>query len=186
MRHIATPFGERLLASDATEQSGPYMNGVWRTVLRALPSSFSPQTILVLGVGLGGNLPLLHKRFPQAQITAVEWDEHLLTKTQERHKFLRPWVEYHCGDAAKWIHDSSDRFDLVIVDLFTGKDVASCVRDDHFISALVQKTKAIVCINVYTHQDVLEKYDNAFSSVHRQARYYQTLVGMYERPLVAS
>lgn len=174
-------FGiERLLAEDKTQQSGAYMNGVWKTAFHALPSSYKPENIVFLGVGTGGALRVAAKRFPHAHITGIEWDPILCTLAQERLKKEKN-ITLIEAEAEIW-QKTMNTTDLTCIDLFTGSDVAPCVRDITFTTSLITKSK-ITFINVYTHTEILDQVDNAVAPLpHKRLQYYASTIGMYGSP----
>lgn len=174
-------FGiERLLAEDKTEQSGDYMNGLWKTGLRALPPSFAPKRMVFLGVGTGGALGITAKRFPTAHIIGVEWDPTLCELARER---LKKYANITLKEttAETWIK-TMEYTDIVFVDLFTGSDVAPCVRDIAFLRFIITRAQ-ITLINIYTHTDILDDVDNTVAPLPRKRiQYYASTIGMYGSP----
>lgn len=176
-------FGmERLLAQDKTQQSGTYMNGVWKTALHALPSSFKPTSIVFFGVGTGGALHILAKRFPQAHIVGIEWDSTLCNLARERLKKEKNIVILEV-EAENW-SKNMEYADLVCIDLFTGTNVAPCVRDITFTTTIMKKSH-IMYINVYTHTGILDEVDNNIARLPRKRlQYHASHIGMYGSPHV--
>jgi len=89
------------------------------TVLLFIPP---PQRILVLGTAAGSLLHYLRHYLPAASVTAVDIDAELVE--QLRHRKILPAagdrLSYVHADAAEFITDRDLRFDLVLVDVFTG------------------------------------------------------------------
>ncbi len=174
-------FGtERLLAQDHTEQSGPYMNGVWKTAFNALSRSSTPKTLTFFGVGAGGALRIAAKRFPQTKIIGIEWDPLLHALATEH---LSPYENITLveADAEAWIANMQHT-DISCIDLFTGSDVAPCVRNLTFIQKIITNSH-ITFINVYTHTDILDAVDKVVAPIpHKRLQYYATTLGMYGSP----
>lgn len=179
---IVKLFGrERLLSEDNTEQSGPYMNGVWKKAFSHLPKKFSPTTLLFLGVGTGGAIDIALRKFGTAHVTGIEWDETLCKEVSSR---LASFIEKGrltliCKDAAQWIQENTHSYDLVCGDLFTGTDIAPCMRDETFLTS-IKKIGRYTCINAYTHTDILDLLDT-HTQPNNATRftYYATTIGMY-------
>lgn len=174
-------FGtERLLAQDNVQQSGDYMNGVWKTTFSVIPKNFPVEHLVFLGVGLGGGLALAAKRFPNARITGIEWDPTLCTLAKERLNTF-PRITIIEQDAETWT-STMPNASITCVDLFTGADVAPCVRNETFITNIIARS-TLTCINVYTHQEILAHVDNAVADLPRKRlQYYASTIGLYGSP----
>jgi spermidine synthase len=171
-------FGtERLLAEDRVEQSGPYMNGLWKKALKTLPSPFTPKRIAFLGVGTGGALRIFAQRYPHAHITGIEWDSTLCKLAQERLQKEQniSIQEIAAEDWAK----TMNYYDILCVDLFTGAHVAPCVQDVHFLRYLITHAQ-VTFVNIYTHIDILDHVDKGIAELPRKRlQYYLSTIGMY-------
>jgi spermidine synthase len=178
---LLTLFGsERLLAEDHTEQSGSYMNSVWKTAFKVLPHAYTPRHITFFGVGTGGALRITAKRFPCAQIVGVDWDPTLCAIARERLQ-QEPRITIHHADAESWIK-TMKHTDISCVDLFTGSDVAPCVRNPTFLTHIINQSH-ITFINVYKHKEILDSVDNVIVPLpHKRLKYYTSLIGMYGSP----
>ncbi len=170
----------RLLAEDRTEQSGSYMNGVWKTAIKALKQAHCmPEHITFLGVGMGGGLLLCAQAFPKAKILGIDWDEHLLALAEKniKQRSLEQSITLRHQRAEDWAQETPHT-DLLCIDLFTGTSVAPCVRDASWQHQVAQKTSWIAW-NIFTHKDLLttsnfETFAKAFS-----ATYYLSTIGIY-------
>lgn len=171
-------FGtERLIAEDKTEQSGSYMNSVWNVACKAIPKKYIPTTITFFGVGLGGALAQTAKKFPNASVTGIEWDAQLLHMAQQR---LTPYPNITLceADAQIWVQ-TMPKTSVSCVDLFTGSNVAPCVRTPGFLETIIKQSE-ITLINVYKHTEILDNLDNTIAPMpHKRLKYYASLIGMY-------
>lgn len=174
-------FGiERLLAEDKTQQSGTYMDGVWKTGLRELPQTFTPKHIVFFGVGMGGGLRLAAKKYPKTRITGIDWDSTLCNLARERMKNHHT-ITIVEAQAETWA-SNMDYTDLAIVDLFTGSNVAPCVRDISFLRHIITRAQ-VTLINIFTHTNILDEVDNAVAPLPRKRlQYYASTIGMYGSP----
>lgn len=178
-------FGsERLLAEDRTEQSGSYMNSVWKVAFKAIPRKYKPETITFFGVGLGGALAQTAKKFPDTSLTGIEWDHTLFLLGQKKLKEY-PNIILKEADAETWIH-TMPKTDISCVDLFTGSDVAPCVRKEGFLEKIIENSQ-ITFINIYTHTEILDNVDNNIAPLpHKRLQYYASTIGMYGSPHLRS
>ena len=81
-----------------------------------------PERILVLGTAAGSLLHYLRHYLPRARITAVDIDAELVDRMLQL-QVLPPAgdsLEYVHADAASYIADAQEPFDLVLVDIFNG------------------------------------------------------------------
>ena len=82
----------------------------------------APRRVLMLGTAAGALLHFLRHYYPQADITAVDIDNDLITRLLDL-DILPPADErltYVCDDAARIIQNAGQCFDLVLVDVFNG------------------------------------------------------------------
>ncbi|MBI2326356.1 methyltransferase domain-containing protein [Candidatus Collierbacteria bacterium] len=65
-------------------QSGDIMVWIWSVAIKnLLPNNFSPENILILGLGGGSALFWLRRRFPKSHLTAVEIDPVMIEIAQK-------------------------------------------------------------------------------------------------------
>ncbi len=184
MRLVKLFGSERLLAEDRTEQSGSYMDSVWKTAFKALPKKYTPQTITFFGVGIGGALKLATKKFPSAKIIGIEWDPTLCTIAAERLAEEKNILLVE-ADAEEWITQMLPS-DISCVDLFTGLDVAPCVRNIDFLRKIISNSH-ITFINIYIHTEILDNVDKVVAPLpHKRLQYYTSTIGMYGSPHLRS
>lgn len=81
-----------------------------------------PQSILLLGTAAGSLVHFLRHHLPRAQLTAVDIDAELVEKMLQI-KILPAagnGLTYVCADASHYLASCESRFDLVLVDIFSG------------------------------------------------------------------
>lgn len=184
MRLVKLFGSERLLAEDNTEQSGSYMNSVWKTAFKTLPPKYTPQTITFFGVGTGGALKIATKKFPHTKIIGIEWDPVICAIATERltESTNITLIE---ADAERWV-EKMPASDISCVDLFTGSDVASCVRNINFLKKIINNSR-VTFINIYTHTKILDDVDKVVAPLpHKRLQYYASTIGMYGSPHLRS
>src|SRR5690348_7649727 len=92
-------FGRWSVIVQGYGESAPYMVGLWNHFLKKVPGA--AQRILVLGFGAGGNVKQLHRRFPNATITAIEWDPVMVEIAERFHMYPSKWKpQILIGDAS--------------------------------------------------------------------------------------
>ena len=103
-------------------------------------SRFKPETVLILGLGLGSVIQIVEKKSKKPlRITAVEIDEHVLylVNKYSSSKFKSP-VEYICADAYSFIIQNKRKFDLILFDIFIDDDIPSQFQTLSFARKLSQ------------------------------------------------
>lgn len=99
--------------------------GVWDVLM--LPALFYPkdsiQRVLVLGVGGGAVIHLLHRYIKPAEIIGVELNPVHIMLAKKYFGITKKLANLVQADAVKWLEDySGPPFDLIIEDLFGEKD----------------------------------------------------------------
>lgn len=124
-----------VLVGDAQESSG-YLVDMWRDALRRLPPHAHARRILMLGLAAGSCLPSLHRRFPNADITVVEWDPAMIAIFRDFGGPAAGRPDIIEGEAGETVKRLAGPYDLIIVDLFTGPATGSPVKDPAFYARL--------------------------------------------------
>lgn len=130
----ATLFSENLI------ESGRIMTQIWGKGLKnLLPRSFSPSSVLLLGLAGGSNAALISQKYPQAQIIGVDIDPVMIDIGRryfglDKVKNLTLVVE----DASEFVrHLPPDKvFDLVLLDCFIGENIPPKLESLSFITNL--------------------------------------------------
>lgn len=88
----------------------------------------------VLAIGLGsGALPRALKRVvPQAQVEAVELDPEVV-RLARAHLFLWKDIRVHVADARAFLEARSERWDLVLVDAYGGREIPPHLAGGDFL-----------------------------------------------------
>ena len=100
----------------------PVTRGVWDLLM--LPAFFYPQgtikRVLVMGVGGGAVIHLLHRYVRPEQITAIDMDATHLAIAKRFFKIKRSMASLVEADAVKWLQTyKGPPFDMIVEDLFT-------------------------------------------------------------------
>jgi hypothetical protein len=91
-----------------------------------------PAGALILGLGAGTIAHLLWQIAPDLPIVGVEQNQSVLDLGRERFGLDSPLLRAIHQDARAFVRDCRERFDLVIVDLFNGEELAPCVETGAF------------------------------------------------------
>ncbi len=138
---VVEEFGRPKLLVNGSPQSGHYIQGLWkgacRRFWRVFPSHV--RSILVLGVAGGTVIRLLQRQYPDAIIVGVEIDPTMLSVGKQYFNLHEsPSLRLIRSDARKFIRDKTKKeaYDLIVVDLFFGRDIPRFVGKPLFFRSL--------------------------------------------------
>jgi len=97
------------------------------------------RSVLVLGLGLGSIPFMLQKKYQfTGAIDCVEIDEAVIALAKKYYPKEGTWEKLHIihRDAGDFIPYNTNRYDLVAVDLFIGKDIPEQFHSTTFLQAL--------------------------------------------------
>lgn len=135
---IINEWGGLKLLVNGSRQSGPYIRKLWKKAFRAFhfESVQEIHSILVLGIGGGTVIELLSIRYPQAIITAIDIDQTMIDIAKKYFHLDRiPRLSIRCEDANRY-DSKRNHFDLIIIDLFIGREIPSFVETRAFSQRL--------------------------------------------------
>jgi len=95
-----------------------------------------PERVLMLGTAAGSLLHFLRHYYPEADITAVDIDVELVEKMLQM-EVLPPagaGLTYVYDDAARFILSCEQKYDLILVDVFTGAQSPSWLLEKKYIN----------------------------------------------------
>jgi len=147
-------------------QTSPYMDTLWKRALRLIPKRTPIKRVLLLGYGAGGTNRFVCRRFPNARITAIEWDPNMVTLAKEL-KLHEPGdlAELRIGDATEVVHQLHGTFDLIIFDLYNGKEPSPLLEDSVFLSRLrtLMEPDGFFLINAFGKPEAFKAVAKFFS-----------------------
>lgn len=144
-------YGAKKLLVNGSQQSGKYIRNLWKGAFKKFNIvRLNWKNILVLGVGGGTVIELLHNQFPHGQITAVDIDPMIIDIAKKY--FLQgdiSYIHFVTGDATKYVQENNLKYDCIIVDIFVGNAVPDFVKETAFIADCKKRlTKTgVLCIN---------------------------------------
>lgn len=167
------------------DQTTPYTSCMWKEALENIPNtSLAPKRILMLGLGAGGAVKKLYQRFQNCKLTVVEWDPVMIQISKTLGLYRRHHPKIILGEAFQQIKKMKTHFDLILVDLFTGKKVAPVVYRKNFMLGLkkILAVKGSILLNIFTEKHLLKNFDTVFSCKSTWQFQYNTL-GLYRKKL---
>lgn len=136
------------LLVDGLIESGSIMTHIWkRGINKLLPSNFTPQKVLLLGLAGGCNARLINRYYPEAKITAVEIDPYMVELGQKYFGLRKIRnLTIKIADAKEFAQKlkPSDRFDLVLVDCFVGQEIPRKLEDPKFFHDLKTHSRFVL------------------------------------------
>lgn len=171
-------YGERKLLVNGSVQSGRYIRKLWQGAFKkfGISENRNWKKILVLGVGGGTIIQLLHAKFPKARITAVDIDQKIIDVAKKY--FLTgdtTYVNFIIEDAKKYVQKNNLKYNCIIIDIFIGNAIPEFVKTKPFITYCKQSLTpgGAICINYLQDREYGEKSDefntvlrSMFTSVH--------------------
>jgi spermidine synthase len=162
-------------------ESSRYLEAMWRNAYSRLPADFEPRRILMLGLAAGDNVRLMHERWPQGRVTAVEWDPTMIRVAESLRLYPSDWrPEILIADAAEAVRTLPGKYDLILVDVFTGGKVAQAAYGDdfyHHISRLLEPT-GLALVNGFLEPAALDAAAAGLGEVMRWKQGYNHM-GLY-------
>lgn len=158
-----------------------YVN--FRDAFRQMPlEDMQLQRVLLLGLGMGSIPLLLEKHFHQKlHYTAVEVDEVVLDFASQYGPLsdLESPIDLYCADAAAFVQQCEEQFDLIIVDIFIDDQVPAVFEQLPFLEQLrdLLTPDGLVLYNRLaahsTAKVATERfYESRFKSVFPKASYF--------------
>ncbi|MBI3573677.1 hypothetical protein HY090_01360 [Candidatus Kaiserbacteria bacterium] len=158
---------------DGCVQTGPETRWMWRDgfeKLRHYLFGRKIRTILILGLGAGGEIRDLHRLFPGCRITAVEYDETMVSLAKELNlNHLHPFPDVICADARDAVPGLSGAYDLIVLDLFRGSEPSPLATDPAFLAALDTKlgNEGLIIANTFARLEYLDSLGTYFTLISR-------------------
>lgn len=128
-----------------------------RTMMGFLLLDSRPARIAMIGLGGGSLLKFCHRHLPQAQLTAVEINPHVIAL---RHEFQVPddeRIRIICADGADFVRalseESTDRYDVLLVDGFDGQGQSASLCSQRFYDDCLRALSPGGVLVVNLHHD---------------------------------
>lgn len=150
-----------------------YIN--FRDAFRQMPlEKMQLQRVLLLGLGMGSIPLLLEKYFHQkAHYTAVEIDEVVLDFANRYGPLseLASPIDLYCADAAAFVEQCEQKFDLIIVDIFINDQVPKVFEQAGFLKQakrLLQPNGLLLYNRLVAHKVAKQATERFYQSAFRQ------------------
>jgi len=127
-------FGKYLLASGLT-QSGGMVELIWKKAVAKIHRK-KVERVLILGLGAGSCIKAVLKKWPKATIIGVEIDSIMVELGKKFFGLSDFNIDIKIEDANNFIAKSGQKFDLIIVDLFSGEKQPQFLGEKSFLKNL--------------------------------------------------
>lgn len=162
---------------DGFYQSSGYVRQMWRKALWHVPHMAPVKTVFMLGLGGGSAVRELRRKFRGCAITVVEWDPEMVALYHELNPNSEPITVLE-GDATVLVPAMSQKFDLVIVDLFKGNETPKQLGDHPLVSAIANAVApdGYCLLNAFVSLDLPRVFDQHLSRVEMWRYQFNTLL----------
>lgn len=169
-------FGQKSMRIGGVSQSGGLVVNIWKKAINEVKNRMGGiSSCLILGLGCGDAARLVSQKWPEAKITGIEIDPAVIEVGKKYFRLKEiPNLEVVRGDAIEKIENQKSKFDLVLVDLYLGKNFPKEAESKEFLESLKKITTpdGIIVFNrfnwgVYRKQaeDFKEKLRDFFPKV---------------------
>lgn len=125
----------QLATFDALYSDGDRYQPVIAAVKRMKDKLPSVKNVLVLGTGLGSTVRIINKAGVYPHFTLVDNDETVLQWAIEFLPSNQPEnITPICTDAKEFVANCGEQYDLVVIDIFSGRVVPGFVTEEAFLS----------------------------------------------------
>lgn len=150
-------------------QSGEYAENTLNFGLNNI-NTINIKNILLLGLGAGSMIGVLDKYFPKSMITGVEIDEQMVNIGKKYFNLKNyPDLKIVISDAAKFINEDNNNYDLIVSDLFVACKAPNFLISEKFISQIHNHLtdKGIFIGNFSQLQDYNAQTQNTLSNLKK-------------------
>lgn len=164
----------QLATEDAIYSDGSRYRPVkigFRAILNTLPEV---RSVLVLGAGLGSAVAVLEKMGYRPDVTLVDIDEVVLGWTR---KLYTDDIRIHCvaGDAYEYISTTTTQFNVVVVDIFKGRNLPGYIDQPAFLEAcrkLLTPGGSVIVNYMIPSQETWASFRDVFLTVFPNTRIF--------------
>lgn len=128
---------------DNLTQSGNLIESIWKKSLKKTHQQNPDyKSCLILGLGGGSTAKIVRKIWPNIKITGVDIDPVMVELGKKYLKLENQNVDIEITDAYEFIKDNKNKYDLVLVDLYQGREVPKQFTSLQFATLINKSTSA--------------------------------------------
>lgn len=163
-------FNHYTLRVNHLTQSGGLVKDIWQKALTQVKNQNSKVNhCLILGLGGGTAAQLVAQLWPPVQITGIELDP-VMIQLGQKYFHLSQVKNLHIikADATTWVSSVHQKFDLILVDIYTGQTIPPQIYTSTFLKALQRLTTShgLVIFN-FLKKTIIPNLNSHFSQVTR-------------------
>ena len=155
--------GKKVIYVGGAEQTGGTITGMWRKALSLVQGQIlNIQNVLVLGVGGGDVIRLIHKINSQIVITAVDLDPVMINIAKNYFNLSGlSNIKIHQKDAFYFLLLNKKKYDFIIVDLFIGFKNPQKFKTPKFLKMLKNNLEhnGFIIYNSHYHFDINSEFE---------------------------
>lgn len=163
----------QLATKDAIYSDGDKYTPI-RTAYKTLGNRLaSVKSVLVLGAALGSAVEIMQKKGYHPDFTLIDNDPLILEWANELMPPYNGAIELRQADAKNYLDSNEEKYDLLIVDVFTGRLVPDFITTESFIRncRLHINTGGSFVLNYIIHEgDEWERFKKIFEVIFPQNR----------------
>ncbi len=153
-------------------QSGGLVRKIWDKAIGKLHKDKKKiKKVLVLGFGCGDCAFKVKKYYPKAEIIGVEIDKKIIDVAEcyfNLHKLKNLTVIN--ADGVKFINQTKEKFDLVVVDVYLGQKMPKVFRGEKFFKRVegVLNKKGVIIINHLFFKDYKDQVNKLIRVIEKE------------------
>lgn len=181
--HCRRILGRWKITVGGYDETSTYVTKMWKQALERLPSPRTePTRVLLLGLGAGGIIEPFHRRFPNCEVTVIEWDPQMVALADRLGIYdpsHRPNIILE--DITIAIPTLNQPFDLIVVDVFRGPEPAPILHDRTFLTHMrrLLNPNGNLLVNVFRNTELFKDFDSVLARAQTWT-YYTTYLAWYQ------
>ncbi|KKT74429.1 MAG: Spermine synthase [Microgenomates group bacterium GW2011_GWA2_44_7] len=127
-------------------QSGRFIDKIWQKAIAYLKKhEFFPKSCLILGLGGGTVARIISMTWPGIKVTGVEIDPQMIDLGKKYLALAQTKsLTLKIQDAQKFVQDSQNKYDLIIIDTYIGEQAVKNLRDMSKLERLLSPGGSVV------------------------------------------
>ena len=156
--------GKKIIYVAGAEQTGGTITGMWKRALSLIQYRWeNMQNALVLGLGGGDVIRLVHKLNPRLVITAVDIDPVMIKIARDYFDLTDSfYLKIYQRDAYYFLLLNRKKYDFIVVDLFVGFKNPQKARSTKFLKLLRGSLAGggLIVYNSHYHSDLNSEFED--------------------------
>lgn len=126
------------IQADGLTQTAGVVNSMWKSFFKQVKNIGEVKSCLILGLGGGTVAKLIRKKYPDAKITGVDI-EPIFVEWGEKYFGMKDLkIKTIIKDAYKFVQSNKQHFDLIVIDIYQGREYPSEFEDEKFLKHIMR------------------------------------------------